>query len=62
MFFETREWEGKFTNREPEKCDDMRWFPVHDLPADMMPFARHAITHALAGNYYSEYTDSGEHE
>ncbi|MEU1275624.1 NUDIX domain-containing protein [Streptomyces sp. NPDC005799] len=39
VFFEARTWTGTPTNREPNKCDALRWFPVTKLPAPLMDYA-----------------------
>jgi 8-oxo-dGTP diphosphatase len=43
VFFEVKDWQGEVVNREPDKCDDLRWFPLADLPGTMVPYIRHAI-------------------
>lgn len=42
-FFVTTRWEGEPTVREPHKCDDVRWFPLHALPKNMMHHVRKAL-------------------
>lgn len=37
LFFECRKWTGSPENREPEKCDDLRWFPLSKLPRNLVP-------------------------
>lgn len=54
-FFEATRWTGPVENREPQKCDDLRWFPLNNLPANMVPYVHSAIQHALAGKVYSEF-------
>ncbi|MFE4579436.1 NUDIX domain-containing protein [Streptomyces chartreusis] len=39
VFFEARTWHGTPTNREPDKCDALRWFPVTKLPGPLMDYA-----------------------
>ncbi|NGO71464.1 NUDIX hydrolase [Streptomyces boncukensis] len=38
FFFLATEWEGEPSNREPQKCLDLRWFSVHDLPEDIIEY------------------------
>ena len=35
FFHETSSWRGEPYNKEPEKCDDVNWFNVDDLPENM---------------------------
>lgn len=55
LFFETTEWEGEVTNVEPEKCDDLSWHPVTNLPDSMLPLVRNVINSITQGINYSEY-------
>jgi ADP-ribose pyrophosphatase YjhB (NUDIX family) len=32
VFFEVNEWQGEFTNMEPEKCVSLDWFDIDQLP------------------------------
>ena len=43
FFFRATRWTGAITNCEPEKCDDLRWFPRSQLPKNMVPYVRDAI-------------------
>ena len=54
VFFLCREWSGEPWNREPHRCDDLRWFPVTALPDNTVRYVREAIALSLAGTPYSE--------
>lgn len=53
-FFEVTEWEGKVTNCEPKKCDDLQWVKPSDLPSNFTPHVRVAIECIERGEYFSE--------
>jgi 8-oxo-dGTP pyrophosphatase MutT (NUDIX family) len=55
LFYELREWQGEVTNAEPEKCSDLSWFDIDNLPEDMLPFVRRVLTDISRGIAYSEY-------
>jgi 8-oxo-dGTP diphosphatase len=38
FFFEAKDWEGEPVNREPDKCLQLQWFAIHDLPEDLIPY------------------------
>jgi 8-oxo-dGTP diphosphatase len=50
LFFETREWQGEVTNAEPEKCDDLSWFPYDDLPSNMLPLVKNVLNDIANGS------------
>lgn len=57
FFYEATEWNGEITNAEPEKCDDLSWFPINKLPDNMLPFVRLVLNGVANGIHYSEYTE-----
>lgn len=38
VFFEVRQWQGEFTNKEPEKCAGLDWFDIDNLPENTIPY------------------------
>lgn len=38
MFFEARRWIGEPVNREPDKCSAVGWFPLNNLPGEVIPY------------------------
>ncbi|WP_433444013.1 NUDIX hydrolase [Nonomuraea sp. CA-141351] len=47
LFFATREWTGDPYNAEPDKCSEIAWWPLDDLPGDMVDYAAAAIANVL---------------
>lgn len=54
VFFLAREYDGEIRNMEPEKCDDLDWFPLDDLPENTIPYVRHALACISKSEFYSE--------
>ena len=55
FFMEATGWEGEPRIMEPNKCDDVRWFPVDALPQNIMPLAKHVIEMVSKNIFYSEF-------
>lgn len=55
LFYEARKWRGEVKNAEPEKCDDLSWYPVDKLPNNMLPFIKQVLEAIAGGVSYSEY-------
>lgn len=43
FFVHVRNWEGEPANTEPDKCDELRWVKVDELPANIIPYVKRAI-------------------
>ncbi|MEU6592806.1 NUDIX domain-containing protein [Streptomyces sp. NPDC046881] len=50
FFFEALAWEGEPVNREPDKCLALTWFPVHELPDDIIEYPRAGLFGYLDGS------------
>lgn len=57
FFFTAKKWEGKLTNKEPEKCDEITWFSLDELPQNTIPYIRAALEHYRDGHFFSEFTE-----
>jgi 8-oxo-dGTP pyrophosphatase MutT (NUDIX family) len=57
LFFESTKWKGTITNAEPNKCDDLSWFPIDNLPAEMLPLVKNVINNIRKDINFSEYTE-----
>jgi 8-oxo-dGTP diphosphatase len=55
LFFAATRWRGEPAIREPDKCDELRWSPVDDLPLNVVPYVRAAIGHVRNNQTYSEF-------
>ena len=57
FFFIAKAWQGDFVNTEPQKCAELKWFPINQLPANTIPFIKEAIGSYLNGTTFSEYRE-----
>ncbi len=55
FFMTAKSYKGEIKNMEPEKCDDMSWFPLDALPPNIIDYIRVAIKNTQTKNFYSEY-------
>lgn len=55
IFFKASDWEGKIQNKEPHKCEDLSWFSLQDLPANIIPYIKKSIENILDKKYYCEH-------
>lgn len=55
LFFTVEYYEGEIENREPEKCDDLRFFPLNDLPENLIPYVKRGIELTIAGVPFAEF-------
>lgn len=54
LFFTASKWRGKPKILEPEKCDDLSWFDLDNLPTNIIGNIRKAIFYTQNGILYSE--------
>ncbi|MFI5736108.1 NUDIX domain-containing protein [Kribbella sp. NPDC051587] len=54
LFFVATAWEGEPVNAEPHKCGGVEWFPLDELPAEMVPYPRAGLDNYLSGIAYAE--------
>ena len=54
FFFTPKTWEGEPSLVEPDKSDDMQWFPLNSLPEKTLPFIKSVIEHYNEGKIFSE--------
>lgn len=55
FFVVVNKWDGEPFNAEPDKCDDLRWVAVDQLPENTVPYVRQALANHLAGRPLDEY-------
>jgi 8-oxo-dGTP diphosphatase len=55
LFFHTHRWIGEPTNREPHKCSAVRWFPIDQLPDDLIDYPAQGIHAYRSGSTFSTH-------
>ncbi len=55
IFTMTDAWEGEISNMEPQKCDDLSWFDIDNLPENIIPYVKVVLQKIEANVFYSEF-------
>ena len=59
VYFEVEKYQGEITIKEPEKCSELVWSALEDLPEDMIDFEKEAIENNIKGIKFSTtYADN----
>ena len=54
-FFVAKKWDGEIINKEPNKCNDLSWFDLNNIPENTIPYIKHAIKCINKNIFYSEF-------
>ena len=61
VYFEISKYDGNIIINEPEKCSELLWADINNLPTDMIKFEKEAINNNLKGIKFSvTYADNEE--
>jgi 8-oxo-dGTP pyrophosphatase MutT (NUDIX family) len=55
FFVHVGRWQGEPVNAEPDKCDELRWTDVNDLPENIIPYVTKAIQNHYQGIVFDEF-------
>ncbi len=55
FFFVAEKWKNEIANMEPHKCDDLRWFGIDNLPENMVPYVKKAISNYKANIEFDQF-------
>jgi len=55
FFTKVTRWTGLPRIMEKDKCDDVKWFEMNNLPVNTIPYIRSAIQAFQENKYYSEF-------
>ncbi len=60
FYFVCEKWEGELENKEPNKCDDLKWFNLDTLPENIIMSVKQAIGNYQKNVSFSEFNPSNE--
>ena len=55
FFMTTKSYSGDIQNCEPNKCDDLSWFSLDELPENIIDYVKVAIEKYKEGVVYTEF-------
>lgn len=55
FFVSVRAWEGELVNLEPDKCDELAWFELDQLPDNTIPYVARAIDNYRRGQWFDSF-------
>lgn len=57
FYFSCDKWEGEITNIEQDRCYNMEFFPIENLPNNVTPYIKNAISNFINKVNYDECND-----
>jgi 8-oxo-dGTP diphosphatase len=54
MYFKAKNYLGEPNNMEPDKCDELRWVSLNNLPGNIIPSVKLALSSIDSGKAYSD--------
>lgn len=55
FFLTTDKWRGQIRNTEPEKCSELGWFDINNLPENTIDYIAKVLERIGRGEFFSEY-------
>lgn len=55
IYYETTVWQGEITNTEPDKCLELGWYSIDNLPEKTIPLLSIVLEQINKGLNYSEH-------
>jgi 8-oxo-dGTP diphosphatase len=55
FFVHVRCWQGEPANTEPDKCDELCWVNLAELPHNIIPYVKKAIQNHHSGIVFDEF-------
>lgn len=54
-FLTVSRWSGQICNAEPDKCEELVWHPLAELPPDIIPYVRRGIDNYMNGKAFDSF-------
>lgn len=54
IYLQTNTWEGEIKNIEPDKCNELKWFSLDNLPNYIIPEVKLALENINKNIFYGE--------
>jgi 8-oxo-dGTP diphosphatase len=54
LFFKCDKWQGEIINKEPEKCAEIKFHKLINLPSNMIPYVKKVLKSINSGINYLE--------
>jgi 8-oxo-dGTP diphosphatase len=54
IYLKSHVWGGDITNMEPDKCHELKWFPLDNLPENLIPELKLALENTKKNVFYGE--------
>ncbi|MDR1495152.1 MAG: NUDIX domain-containing protein [Rickettsiales bacterium] len=55
FFFLVDDFDGEIKNNEPNKCGELKFFPLDELPGNTISYAKYCVENLLQGISYCEW-------
>jgi 8-oxo-dGTP diphosphatase len=55
FFLIAERWSGEIRNCEPNRCDELAWYPLDHLPENVIPYVRQALENYRAGQWFASF-------
>ena len=55
IFLNVSKWDGEIFNAEPEKCDNLSWFDMEDLPENTIDYLRFTLDEIEEGKNFGQF-------
>ncbi|MCK5123003.1 MAG: NUDIX domain-containing protein [Candidatus Pacebacteria bacterium] len=55
IFLTVKKWKGEPKNMELDKCDDLGWFSMDNLPENIVPYVKYVLKQIEKNEFYSEW-------